>query len=459
MLEMPDIESIHLEQRRRPLHYGWVILVVGTAVVFGALGLARFGYTPLLPRMQEGLGISNTAAGAIASANLMGYAALSLIGGALASRFGPRAVIAVGLFLAGGSMLLTAIAGGLGSAALLRAVTGVGSGLSNVPVMGLLAAWFVSRRRGFASGIVVTGSSFGLIVVGPLVPRFLVSAGPDGWRWVWVMYGAATLGLAALSYLLLRNHPAEKHLRPIGEEAGAAPRRVPARAAGQAAGHPAPAPGPASRGGGLGGGLSWSRVYRSGRVYHLAAVYSAFGFSYVIYLTFFTKYLVSEGGYSPLAAGDLLMLLGWFSLLCGLIWGTLSDRAGRRAALVVVFLLQMVAFGLFGLWQAPAGFTLSAILFGLTAWSIPAIMAATCGDVLGPRLAPAALGFITLFFAVGQALGPAVAGAIADRTGSFALAFVLAAAVALLGAMGAGLLRALPHEKARRVLLAEGEGV
>ena len=56
---------------------------------------------------------------------------------------------------------------------------------------------------------------------------------------------------------------------------------------------------------------------------------------------------------------------------------------------------------------------ISAILFGLSAWSIPAIMAAACGDALGPRLAPAALGFITLFFGIGQALGPAVAGAIA----------------------------------------------
>jgi len=68
-------------------------------------------------------------------------------------------------------------------------------------------------------------------------------------------------------------------------------------------------------------------------------------------------------------------------------------------------------------------------------------MAATCGDVLGPRLAPAALGFITLFFGIGQALGPAVAGAIADASGSFFGPYLLAAGVALLGAIGASLLR------------------
>ena len=42
-------------------------------------------------------------------------------------------------------------------------------------------------------------------------------------------------------------------------------------------------------------------------------------------------------------------------------------------------------------------------------------------------MAPAALGFITLFFGIGQAAGPSVAGIIADRTESFAPAFMLAA--------------------------------
>jgi MFS family permease len=59
-------------------------------------------------------------------------------------------------------------------------------------------------------------------------------------------------------------------------------------------------------------------------------------------------------------------------------------------------------------------------------------------------MAPAALGFITLFFGIGQAVGPSVAGAIADRTGSFAPAFLLAGAVALAGAVGSWVLRPLP---------------
>jgi MFS family permease len=68
-------------------------------------------------------------------------------------------------------------------------------------------------------------------------------------------------------------------------------------------------------------------------------------------------------------------------------------------------------------------------------------MAAACGDALGSRLAPAALGFVTLFFALGQSLAPTIAGALADSTGGFGPSFLLAAAAALGGAVMAAFLR------------------
>ncbi len=402
-------------------HYAWVVLAMGTMVVFGALGLARFGYSVVLAPMQVGLGLDNTQAGLLATANLVGYLLLSLIGGALASRFGPRVVITTGLALTGLGMLFTGLAGGFLTAALWRAVTGVGSGASNVPVMGLLSSWFGARRRGLATGIAVSGSSLALMFVGPVVPRILAGNAADGWRDCWFLFGGITLLLALSGLVLLRNRPSEKGLRPLGEDRGE------------------------ERAEGGKGGLAWGSVYRSPKVWHLGMVYVAFGFSYIIYVTFFVKFLIAEAGYTRQGAGDLFMVVGWCSLFCGLLWGGVSDVIGRRRALMIVYVIQAASFGLFALWQDTVGLTISAVLFGVTAWSIPAIMAATCGDVLGPRLAPAALGFITLFFGIGQAAGPGVAGAMADATGSFSSAFLLAAAVALLGFAGSWLLPSAPR--------------
>ena len=398
-------------------HYGWIILAVGTLVVFGSLGLARFGYSMVLPSMQTGLQIDNTQAGALATSNLVGYLILAVIGGAAAARFQPRWVIGIGLAVAGAGMVLTGLAGGFGTAAVWRVVTGLGSGASNVPVMALLAAWFATRRRGLASGVAVAGSSLALIFVGALVPRVLDIYGENGWRACWFIFGGVTLLLALGAFLLLRNQPSEVGLRPVSAD-----REDPVVLSHR------DTPG-------------WSRVYRSIHVWHLGLVYVAFGFSYIIYMTFFTKHLIAEGGYTEDAAGSLFMMMGWVSLVCGVLWGAVSDIIGRRRALVIVYLIHTASFSLFALWAEPAGFTLSAILFGLSAWSIPAIMAATCGDLLGPRMAPAALGLITLLFGIGQAVAPSIAGAMADATGSFYSALLLAAGVAFLGAVGSFLLR------------------
>jgi len=73
------------------------------------------------------------------------------------------------------------------------------------------------------------------------------------------------------------------------------------------------------------------------------------------------------------------------------------------------------------------------VFFGLSAWSIPTIMAATAGDIVGPKLAPAGLGFVTLFFGIGQALGPMIGGFLSDVTQSFSVPFLLAGGVSILG--------------------------
>lgn len=415
---MPDSSSSKPTQSRDGWrHYAWVILAVGTLGVFGSLGLARLGYSIILPSMQAGLQIDNTSAGALSSANLVGYLVLAVLGGMLAARFGARYVIGFSIALIGVAMLMTGFVRGFGEAMLWRTLTGVGSGSTNVPVMGLISGWFAPRKRGLASGIGVSGSSLALISTGPLVPYVLSIYGPEGWRVCWFIFGGVTIAISVVALLLLRNRPSDLGLRQYGSD-------------------PTEPVAPRSQ-----AGLHWGAVYRSWHIWHLGLVYIAYGLSHMIYMTFFVKALIVHGGYTPKGAGNLFMTMGWFSILAGMIWGTVSDVIGRKGALIVVYLIQAVSFGLFALWPTPVGFTLSAVLFGVTAWSIPAITSAACGDMLGPRLAPAGLGFVTLFLGVGQAVGPMVAGAMADHYGSYLPAVLTAAIAAVGGAVMAAFLK------------------
>lgn len=407
--------TMHTKKPEGPLHYGIIVLALIVLAVFCALGLARFGYTSILPAMQQGLGLSNTQTGQLQTLNLLGYLLAVVPAGLLAARFGPRIVIAVSLLVVSLAMIITGLVPAFGSACAGRFLAGVGGAGANVPAMGLVSAWFGSRRRGLASGIGVSGSSLALIVTGPLVPVLIAAGGHEGWRMSWYALGGLGLVSFILCTLFIRNRPADTGLFPLGESSDDHARRTSAQT------H---------------AGLNWSHVYTSGMLWQLALIYFAFGFSYIIYSTFFIGHLVREAAFTQTSAGLLWMQVGIVSLPSGFIWGSLSDRFGRKIALVCVFTLQAFSFALFGLSLAPAVVYASAALFALTAWSIPALMAALAGDTFGARLAPAALGLMTIIFGIGQALGPWCAGALADATGSFAGAFVIAGAAALL--IGAG---------------------
>ena len=401
------------------VHYGIIVLALIMCSVFGSLGLARFGYTSILPAMQEGLRLSNMQTGALQTLNLVGYLLTVVFAGILAARYGPRIVIALSLLIVSLSMMLTGFIPTVEAACVGRFFAGVGGAGGNIPAMGLVSSWFGMRRRGLASGVAVAGSSVGLIVTGPLIPAILNRYGAEGWRVSWYVLGALGLGVFALCVLFLRNHPDEKGIRPVGESNAEGIARSKGKSASS---------------------LDWKLVYKSRVLWQLATIYCAFGFSYIIYSTFFVRHLVKDCGFTAGSAGTLWMQIGMVSLVSGFIWGSVSDRWGRRMALLLVFTLQGISFAVFGLSRDASAIYFSSALFALTAWSIPALMAALAGDVFGPRLAPAALGLMTIVFGIGQALGPYFAGALADATQSFSAAFVIAGIASLLFGTGGSLL-------------------
>ncbi len=396
------------------IHYGWVVVFTGLLVTIGAHGFGRMSYTLILPAMKDGLQLNYTQLGLIGTGNFIGYLIMAIIGGALAARLGSRLVICLALTLMGVTMILTGLAQNFQTAFLLRLLTGLGHGSSYVPAMALGSAWFVMKRRGFATGIVSAGIGGGTMIASFIVPLALKAYGIEGWRYAWYFLGAAVLVIAAVAGLLIRSRPDELGLHPVGAEADPTAGSLPKSASTS---------------------LDWGLVYRKGRIWYLGLVYSLYGFSYIIYMTFFAAYLVKEIGWTPAVASGLWALVGGISIFCGVIWGGISDRLGRARGMALAYGLLAASYLIFALMKSGTGFYVSAVLFGLCAWSIPTIMAATAGDFVGPQMAPAGLGFITLFFGLGQALGPSLGGYLADLSQSFTGPFLLAAVVSLAGGL------------------------
>jgi MFS family permease len=387
--------------RRPGPHYGWVVAATGTLCIFAALGLGRFALGMLLPSMAGSLGLSHVQSGSIGTANFVGYLAAVLLCGHVAARTGARVLVFVALVTVAVTMLLVARASSFAAILVLYAVTGAGSGAANVPIMGLVAAWFHGSVRARAAGFVVIGSGFAIIASGQLIPYVNRAVGPEGWRTSWTILGATVGAIAVLALLLLRNRPAAAATAP----AHAAPA---ARAA-------APAP---------------RSFYRTRAVWILAAAYALFGFTYAIYVTFIVMSLIRERGFPEQVAGTFWSWVGFLSLFSGPVFGAVSDRLGRRTGLQIVFALQMLAYALAGA-RLPDPFLYASIAcFGIVAWSIPSIMLAAVSEHVDRDRTLAAFGFITFVFGLGQISGPLVAGTLAEWTGSFSSSFFLAAALA-----------------------------
>jgi sugar phosphate permease len=413
------------------LHYGWIVIFMGLLTTIAAHGFGRMSYTIILPAMKDGLSFNYTQLGLLGTGNFIGYLTMAIVGGFLAARFGTRIVIAAGLVLMGITMILTGLAKSFEFAFVMRLLTGLGNGAAFVPAMALGSAWFTMKKRGFATGIVSAGIGAGTFISGLTVPPILSAFGADGWRFSWYILGGAVIVISVIVFQFVRSNPNEKGLQQVGSENSETAQ------SGSPATEAISAP-------------KWTVTIKSiikmGSVWYLGIIYFFFGLSYIIYMVFFAAYLVKEMGLSQEWAGGLWALVGGLSIFCGVIWGKISDLLGRSRGAALAYLVLGLSYIVYALIKVPFGFYLSAILFGLTAWSIPTIMAAASGDFVGPRLAPAGLGFITLFFGIGQALGPAIGGYLADVSGSFTLPFLIAGLISLVGMVSSFYLKKPPAE-------------
>lgn len=386
--------------RKFGFHYGWLVVAAGCLCIFACLGLGRFALGMLLPAMGETLDLSYSEMGLISTCNFFGYLLAVLLCGRMQDKLGARKLIFLALLLIGLSAGFVGLARGLLPVIFLYTLTGLGSGAANVPMMGLISSWFASSLRGRAAGFIVIGSGFAILLSGYLFPLLNASAG-EGWRLSWFVLGGTVLAIAGISWFVLRDRPEELGLKKVGAKKGA--------------GHDGAAP-----------------VFRPldrRAIYHCAAIYFIFGFTYVIYATFIVTVLVNEYGFTEKVAGTFWAWVGLLSLFSGPVFGTLSDRLGRQAGLMVVFAIQTAAYLLVGLKLSGVALALSIGCFGIVAWSVPSIMLALVGDVVGARNTVRIFGLITFIFGLGQITGPYLAGFIAEKVGTFSASFLMAAAM------------------------------
>ncbi len=249
--------------------------------------------------------------------------------------------------------------------------------------------------------IVTEGANLGILSTAIFGPMILVAHGGTGWRPSWIYFGLAAIGTGVVGLVTLRDRPPLTRGRQAQPVAGA---------------------GQASR--------NWASVFRSRRMLGLTAAYFCHGF-FSIYPVFLFAFITRGLGHTTEFAGRSWSLAAVMSVLTIILWGYLSDRWGRKQALIPCAALLALGIILPVFRQDAVGLYLSAFLFGVAYVGPMTIITVAAGDLVGPAMAAAAMGLVTMGHGVGQMLGPAIGGQLIDITGSFYPGFVLATAAIL----------------------------
>ena len=395
----------------------WVAaaLALGSAV---SLGLARFSYGLMLPLMRADLGWSYFIAGAMNTVNAAGY-----LLGALAAPLGLQRFGARPLFVAGtGATALSLAAHGFFDAAqalfALRFMTGLVSALSLVSGAVLAARIGTAAvapgrpvgaarspapaapsadlpRSGLVLGLYYGGTGLGIVAATLLVPLLANGSGAHSWQPAWI-------GLGALALLAT---------------AGAA---VATRGLVEPADH--------RRRGGAARHFDW-RAFAPGLV-----AYLLFGLGYIGYMTFVVT-LLREQNLAPGLVTAFFAMLGLAVVASPWIWAGMLQRFRGGESLAILNALLVVATLLPVVATHPMAVFASGLLFGAVFLSLVTSTTTLIRHNLPATLWAAGIAAFTIMFALGQIVGPALIGFIADQFGGLRAGLACSAAVLAIAAI------------------------
>ncbi len=368
-----------------------ILIGLGTAV---SLGFSRFDYALILPSMMERLGWSYSEAGWLNTANVIGYLAGAAGTGRVIGRVPSRALFSGGLLLTSISVLASGLVASYPLLFLLRLAAGIFAALSFIGGSVLASGMFPrdARRSGIAISLYTGGGGVGILLSGLFLPALFAKYGPAFWPRAWVMLGAASLLFAGLSTFASR---------------------TPVTDAGSAEDAP-----------------SWTpRSFLPA-----LAGYFLFGAGYLIYMTFFVKW-VENHGYAPGMIALVWGILGLSVILSPLFWNRMLYRhpGGRSMGLA----MGMASLGaLIPLLSSSLPvILLSGLVFGSAFLNVPAAVTAMLRSSLPRSSWGPSITFFTVVFALGQIAGPVLGGWVADRSGTLSSGLTVSFLALALGAL------------------------
>jgi MFS family permease len=389
---------------RKKIFYGWYI--VGASLILIIMdGLLLYSFGVFLPFLNEEFGFSRAMGSSIFSLRSFVLAFSLTLAGKLVDKYDPRKVVLAGGIIAA----LGVFSSGLATKGWQLYLTyglliGLGDGVLYITCVAVVSRWFV-KKRALAIGIITTGIPLSGLITNPLTAWLISSFGVrDAFFSL-----AGIIMISILSALLLRGYPADKNLKPYGEENGDRSKTQPIQ----------------------------SKIKNNDDWKALEAISTpTFWFMYSMYFLSFTTFLIVvihlfnfaiDLGIPPLVASGAPAAIGIGSLVGRIVLSALlTEVIHTTKVLLICFLFQgssiLLILGFGEIWS----FYLFGLLFGFFYSGTVPIFPTLLGRFFGLSALGTIYGFFGTSYSVAAIGGPLIAGYIHDVTGTYLYSFILA---------------------------------
>jgi len=363
--------------------YAWIRLFV--ALVLGTIGsVGMWSYVVALPPVQADFGILRNAASLPYTMAMIGFAFGGVVMGRLSDRYGIVFPAMLGTILLGFGYLAAGYAPNIWLLDAAHVLIGFGTSATFGPVVSDMSHWF-RKRRGVAIGIASCGNYAAGAVWPPIVQHFITT---DGWRATHVGVGVfCVVSMIPLILMMRRPSPVET-VAP-----GAAPVR---------------------------------RDTLGLKPNTLQALLAIAGVACCVAMSMPQVHIVAycaDLGYGVARGAEMLSLMLGLGLIARVLSGTIADRIGGLAALLIGSVMQAFALLLYLGFNGLTSLYVVSAIFGLFQGGIIPMYAVIVREYFSPQEAGTRVGIALMFALFGMALGGWMSGAIFDLAGSYRAAF------------------------------------
>lgn len=405
-------------KNNKRFYYGWFIVAGGFISMAIAYSL-RYSYSIFSIELEEQLNWSRAEIYTAFSVLVVVYGCSSPLVGRILDRHGPRVLYPCGALILGLAMLATSQVKHLWQFYLLAGISAAGMACLGFVANGALVSRWFERRRGLATGIVMSGTGFGMfVIIGFFIPWVIAGF---GFRAGYVILGLLAIGIVVpLGIFVMRSGPADVNQLmdggqdPDGTSVDAtAHRRMPARVVD---------PEWANQ--------EWTirSALRTHRFWALLVMTMSFPFGLYSVMLHQVQYAV-DAGFDVAVASGAFGMIGFWGMVGKFTWGAISDRVGREMAWLmgsVCFILGVLVLLSIDDPSDLAQLYLFGALFGLGYAIAQPLGTAMTADLFQGRNFGAIFGCLAVGTGLGGALGPVFSGYIHDVTNSYQTAFFVA---------------------------------